>query len=361
MREAPHKLVLKPVKMRGKLFFQQIEYFPTNCVTKNFEYTSFPHLDSLFAHYSNIHLLFCDEEYFINGNKVKRKAASCSQELRHNKPKKHLLPEGEPYDFLVELGIMKKDGTVLASKRDKFIQIQKFLELIQEMLQLLVQENKTVRIVDFGCGKAYLTFALYYFLTHLGATPLIEGIDVKKEVVDTCSELAKRCGYTGLSFSQASIQTYEPRHCIDFACSLHACNTASDWAIYKSIRYNAKAIAIAPCCQHEVASSIHKEAFPLLLRHGIVKERFSSLLTDALRAEVISLYGYTTDIVEFVDSQHTPKNLLIRAVKKGKEKPYALSKEIKELCATYRIQPTLLKLLEDDCKDASDNYPEILI
>ncbi|NHN32032.1 class I SAM-dependent methyltransferase [Paenibacillus agricola] len=235
--------------------------------------------------------------------------------LSHNRKKNYLLEEGTPVPFLVELGIMNADGKVLAPKYDKFRQINRFVELIADIVPHL-PTGRTLNIVDFGCGKSYLTFALYHYLKELqGFDIRVIGLDLKEDVIRHCSELAERFGYDGLQFLVGDIADYNGLAQVDMVVTLHACDTATDAALEKAIRWQAGVILSVPCCQHELFQQVKSDVLAPLLQHGILKERFSALATDAIRAQLLDIMGYRTQLLEFIDMEHTPKNILIRAVK----------------------------------------------
>ena len=254
----------------------------------------------------------------------------------HDRPKNHILPEGEVVPFLVALGVMSADGKVVAAKRDKFRQINRFLEMVADVSELLLERarlrpEQLLRIVDFGCGKGYLTFALYHYLRNLrGLNISLLGVDLKQDVLEHLTKLATELEYTGLSFivsdiksvtlpttNRASTRGLQPPTTIDMVVALHACDTATDDALAKAIGWNAQVILAAPCCQHELFSKIHNDALQPMLRHGIIRERLNALITDTLRAELLAARGYQVQMLEFVDAEHTPKNLLIRAVRRN--------------------------------------------
>ncbi len=240
-------------------------------------------------------------------------------ELSHNRKKQYLLSEGKPLPFLVELGLMNVQGKIFPQKMDKFRQINRFLEMVSDSLQGF--SGETIHVVDFGCGKAYLTFALYYFLREVkGYDAHLTGLDLKKDVVSFCQQLAEKLGYRELTFSQGDIADFLPKEAVDMVVALHACDTATDAALAQAVRWKAKIILAAPCCQHELFSQVAAESLDALLQHGILKERFASLATDAARAALLEREGYATQLLEFIDSQHTPKNLLIRATRGNSEK-----------------------------------------
>lgn len=243
-----------------------------------------------------------------------------------NRRKNYILQEGIPVPFLIELGVMNESGKVLASKYDKFRQINRFLEYIADVLGTLTENGAGTQhflhIIDFGCGKSYLTFALYYFLSEIKKLKVkITGLDLKKEVIQNCSALAKRWNYEGLCFQTGNIQEYAYEGTpIDMVISLHACDTATDYALAFAVQNRVRIILSVPCCQHELNSALKKhcsnKAFDLFLKYGIVKERFASLATDTMRAALLESKGYAVQLLEFIDMAHTPKNILIRAVQK---------------------------------------------
>ncbi len=250
----------------------------------------------------------------------------------HDRQKNYLLKEGTTIDFLVQLGIMTKDGKVHAQKYSKFRQINRFLEYVDDILPELVektelmaraesQESRTLEIVDFGCGKSYLTFAVYYYLTAIkGLKVHITGIDLKKDVIQHCKQLASDCGYKGMDFICGDVADFSDSTPPDLVITLHACDTATDYALSYAVKNGAKCILSVPCCQHELNSLTKKhvpdQAFSAMFKYGIIKERISALATDVMRAELLEKSGYSTQILEFIDMEDTPKNLLIRAVKR---------------------------------------------
>ena len=266
--------------------------------------------------------------------------------LSHNRKKRYILEEGIPVPFLVELGVQTKDGAIVHAKYDKFRQINRFLEFIEDVLPKLDKEKET-RIIDFGCGKSYLTFAMYYYLKILKGYPVrITGLDLKTDVIEHCSRLAKKFGYDSLEFLHGDIASYEGTDEVDMVVTLHACDTATDYALEKAVRWNAKVILSVPCCQHEVNKQMKSELFAPVFHYGIIKERMAALYTDALRAEVLEAMGYRVQILEFIDMEHTPKNLLIRAVKQGKRKENR--EAIEAILKEIHTEPTLYRLLMEE-------------
>ncbi len=232
-----------------------------------------------------------------------------------NRRKQYLIPEGEPVDFLVELGVTNKDGYIVKARYDKFRQINRFLEFVRDIADELASKN-CLNIIDFGCGRSYLTFALYWYLhKKLGMNVNITGLDLKQDVIDECSQLADRLGYTGLKFLHGDIADYETKDRVDMVVTLHACDTATDYALYNAVRWGARVILSVPCCQHELNGQIKGDMLAPVIRYGLIKERMSALITDALRADMLEEQGYKVQILEFIDMEHTPKNILIRAVK----------------------------------------------
>lgn len=240
-------------------------------------------------------------------------------ELSHNRKKQYLLEDGVPYPFLVRLGVQSPDGKVKKQKYDKFRQINRFIEFIDDALVHL-PKNRTVRILDFGSGKSYLTFALYHYLrVEKGLDLRVTGLDLKKEVIEECQRIADDLNYDQLEFLVGDINDYNEESAVDMVVTLHACDVATDMALSRAVKWNANVILSVPCCQHELNSQIEAPELGIMLQHGLIKERFSALATDSIRAELLSLVGYETQLMEFIDMEHTPKNILIRAYKTGKK------------------------------------------
>jgi SAM-dependent methyltransferase len=251
------------------------------------------------------------------------KGATAPPSSGHNRSKSHLIPEGVPCPFLIEIGVMAPDGRVRSSMTRKFRQINRFLELVQDIVPALkIEDGRELRVVDFGCGKSYLTFALHHLLTEIhGRQVRILGLDRKADVMAHCAEIAGRLKCRGLEFRQGDIATHDESAPVDLAVSLHACDTATDDALEQAIRWNSRVILAVPCCQHELAKAIHSPQLAPLLRHGIHREQFAALATDGLRALALEARGYATQVVEFIDLEHTAKNILIRAVRRERPDP----------------------------------------
>lgn len=263
--------------------------------------------------------------------------------LSHNRKKKYILEEGIPVPFLIDLGVMTQNGNIINAHYDKFRQINRFLEYIEDILPSL-PTGRELRILDFGCGKSYLTFAIYYYLKVLKGYPVrITGLDLKEDVIRHCNELAVKYGYDKLEFLCGDIAYYDGCSQVDMVVTLHACDTATDYALAKAVGWGAKVILSVPCCQHELNKQMKNDLLSPVLHYAILKERMAALITDGLRAQILEANGYRTQILEFIDMAHTPKNLLIRAVYNGH---CADNKaQINELLAAFDINPTLYRLL----------------
>lgn len=263
--------------------------------------------------------------------------------LSHNRKKKYILEEGIPVPFLIDLGVMTQNGSIVNAHYDKFRQINRFLEYIEDILPSL-PTGRELRILDFGCGKSYLTFAIYYYLKVLKGYPVrITGLDLKEDVIRHCNELAVKYGYDKLEFLCGDIAYYDGCSQVEMVVTLHACDTATDYALAKAVGWGAKVILSVPCCQHELNKQMKNDLLSPVLHYGILKERMAALMTDGLRAQILEANGYRTQILEFIDMAHTPKNLLIRAVYNGH---CADNKaQIDELLAAFDVNPTLYRLL----------------
>lgn len=264
-------------------------------------------------------------------------------DLSHNRSKKYILEEGIKVPFLYDLGVQTEDGKIVKSRFDKFRQINRFLEFIEDILPQL-SKDKEVTILDFGCGKSYLTFAMYYYLHELkGYDIRIIGLDLKKDVIHFCNRLSEKYGYEKLQFLEGNISDYTGVEEVDMVVTLHACDTDTDFALAKAVGWNAKVILSVLCCQHELNRQIQSDVLAPILKYGLIKERMAALITDALRAEYLEGEGYDAQILEFIDMEHTPKNILIRAVKTGKK---AKNQEAIRKCEEQlHVSPMLGRLL----------------
>ncbi len=290
-------------------------------------------------------------QYTIFPDKTKRKVTGNNvtkiEPAKHNKEKKYILPQGENIPALVDLGVFTEKFTVVASKYDKYKQINRFIEIIDDSFSKMNKDEIT--ILDFGCGKSYLTFIVYYYFTKIKkAKAKVLGFDLKEDVVKHCNEIAEKYGYDNLRFYVNDVTKGEVyKENVDMVITLHACDIATDFALYHAISHGVKHIFSVPCCQHEICSSIKKGGdFDILLTHGLIKERFSALLTDSIRAEILKKCGYETDIIEFVDFAHSPKNLMLRCKLKKKLTPDL--GEIEKLITAYGFSQKLYELIKSE-------------
>ncbi len=266
------------------------------------------------------------------------------RDLSHNRTKKYIIQEGKPVAFMIDLGVMGQDGKIIRTRYDKFRQINRFLEYIEDILPKLDKERE-LTIIDFGCGKSYLTFAMYYYLKELkGYNIRIIGLDLKADVIEHCNELRTRYGYDKLDFYVGDIATYKDVDKVDMVVTLHACDIATDYALAKAVKWGAEVILSVPCCQHEANRTIKSDILSPVMDYGILKERMAAIVTDAARAKLLTANGYDTQILEFIDMEHTPKNLLIRAVKGGKEDISAREKT-KDMLEALNLELTIDKFI----------------
>lgn len=318
------KVTIKPYNSSKGIMYQ-FEYTVKNQVKhRNVEeYNLVDEISLLLENYFTQCMVYGTEsDYHINcyGDKVKAKTMAATKKIAiggHNKKKRYILNEDEHIDFLVYLGVMTKDGKVVNSKYNKFRQINKYLELIKPSIDML-PKDRPLKIVDFGCGKAYLTFALYYYVVKiLNMQAEITGLDLKEEVIDYCNKVARELGYDSLEFQKGNIKDYSRTQDVDMVIMLHACDNATDEGIVQSLKFNAKIIIAVPCCQHEFFRQIENENLEPILQFGILKDRMTALATDSLRAQILKALGFDVTVMEFIETEHTPKNLAIRAIRDG--------------------------------------------
>lgn len=357
------KVKIRPVLLKGQLVFQETLYLGAQVFHSNFEELRMrerleEYMDDLFRQAQ----ICCETEEItiLTGRKgnvtVKRrqivsdpegKEQNARRELTHNRARHYLLQEGQPVDFLVGLGVQTPDGRVVKAYYDKFRQINRYLEFIEDVLDAL-PGDRTIRIIDFGCGKSYLTFAMYHYLSRIRRRDVrVTGLDLKEEVIRRCSRLAEELHYDGLDFQAGDIMHYAGADRVDMVVSLHACDKATDYALEKAVRWGAKVILAAPCCQHELNGQIDCGMLQPILKYGVIRERMAALITDALRADILEQMGYETQILEFIDMEHTPKNLLIRAVKKRGMRPKGKISSIEEVTEFLKVDPALRRLLQE--------------
>ncbi|MCF2619806.1 SAM-dependent methyltransferase [Oscillibacter valericigenes] len=349
------KVTIRPLTLRGKPFFQLEYQQGQKVVHHNVTKSALPELFAQELDGLYLQAVLCTEtetrQYVRKANggykcTAKGTAQRAAAPKAHDRKKEYLLAEGENIPALVDLGVFTQDFRIVRAKYDKYKQINRFIELVDDAFR--ATERQEITILDFGCGKSYLTFILYYYFTvKRGVKATILGYDLKEDVVEHCNEVAQRYGYDGLRFvvSDVTRDTLADTH-VDMVVTLHACDTTTDYALWYAVEKGVEHIFSVPCCQHEINATIHKGGdFDLLLRHGLLQERFSALLTDAIRAAVLEDMGYTVDVIEFIDFAHSPKNLMLRCVKDRRAGEKNL-RTAKELAERYGFRQTLLALAE---------------
>ncbi len=351
--ELPVKIKVRPVAMKDNIEYQVSEFIGRKVFHKNYKKDQLKKkiTDWMQEDYKQAQFTMTDATAQILSGKhsqtvkyKKCKEVRVQRDLSHNRTKRYILPEGTPVGFLIDLGVMTKEGKIVRQKYDKYRQINRFLEFVEDILPQLSKEREQT-IIDFGCGKSYLTFAMYYYLKELkGYDIRIIGLDLKEDVIAHCNELKDKYGYGKLSFLVGDIASYTDVDAVDMVVTLHACDTATDYALAKAVQWGAKVILSVPCCQHEANRMMENELLQPVLQYGILKERMAAIMTDAVRANLLTAKGYDTQILEFIDMEHTPKNLLIRAVYTGKDSENA-AEALKNMEEALHLNLTLNKLL----------------
>ena len=359
------KIKARPLEKKGELFFQLESFTRTQAFHENLSGTdACRRLTEYMGQFGQMQIETVQEECTVLVSKkgkvtIKRKRrqkAAAPADRSHNRKKHYILEEGIPVPFLQDLGVMTEEGKIVRTKTDKFRQINRFLEFVEDILPRL-DKGRELMILDFGCGKSYLTFAMYYYLHDLkGYDIRIIGLDLKSEVIAHCGKLAKKYGYEKLTFLEGDIADYDGVDQVDMVVTLHACDTATDYALAKAVGWGAEVILSVPCCQHELNAQFAEDreqtkeqteresCLAPVMDYGLLRERFAALATDGLRAKYLESVGYETQVLEFIDMEHTPKNILIRAVKSGKENEKA-AEEIKKCIQFLGVSPTLGRLL----------------
>ena len=357
-RTGVQKVIIRPVLLKDGLKFQTESFRDNKAYHENLDAEELmkmfnSELDGRFrqalvitAEASAQYCMRRDGGYKRTGGGAAAPGSAAAPE-NHNRKKEYILPEGEAVPALVDLGVFTQDYKIVRSKYDKYKQINRFIELIDQ--QFSQSGRKNITILDFGCGKSYLTFIIYYYFSvKKGMDVKIIGYDIKADVVENCRRIAEKYGYSGLSFVEADVsrdKLFDEK--IDMVVTLHACNTATDYALNYAIRHGAEYIFSVPCCQHEINSSIKKGGeLDVFMSHGIRKERMSALLTDAIRADILEDMGYSVDMIEFVDFEHSPKNIMIRARKDGRKSRQGRERA-RKLAERYGFTQTLLELTEE--------------
>lgn len=367
------KTVIQKIGLKGKIMYQIERFTEKQAFHENIELSAMPEvvLGQFPSIYNQLNVFGENAQWDYKmtkkgkllshsqqkGNALQRQSDSANKKIavdgavikQHNRTKNYLLKEGMVIPPLVDLGIFTKEGKVVRTMYDKYKQINRFLELVDDVVKGYPKQE--MHIIDFGCGKSYLTFILYYYLVEIkGYQVYMTGLDLKEDVIHKCNETAKKYGYDNLHFEVGDVNGYKTDKPVDMVVTLHACDTATDYALYNAIQWNAKMILSVPCCQHEINGQITSNELSLLTRYGIVKERVSALMTDAIRANVLEYCGYSTQLLEFIDISHSPKNILIRAVWADlpKARKQKAKTEIENLSREFGLRQTLAELIMEE-------------
>lgn len=350
------KVKIRPVLLKEALNFQVTEYKGKQVFHENLEKGQavsyiIEQMENFFGQMvlestsKTVNVLVSKKGTVTIKQKAQKKEVK-QKELSHNRKKRYILEEGIAVPFLVDLGVQTKEGKIVNSRYDKFRQINRFLEFIQDIVEDL-PKGRELTIVDFGCGKSYLTFAMYHYLKVMkGFDIRVIGLDLKEDVIAYCNELKEKYGYEKMTFTTGDIASYTGVNAVDMVVTLHACDTATDYALEKAVKWGASVILSVPCCQHELNYQMKNEELEAVLKYGLLKERIAALVTDGLRAELLEQCGYDAQVLEFIDMEHTPKNILIRGVKRKDGRKADLEK-YERCCEALGVKPTLGRLLKE--------------
>lgn len=350
------KIVIGPKVISGRVIYQAEQYTKTQVFHKNLENAELlEFITNVFELYKQINVFADSLDMEIKINKdgncyVSSKAHETTliKPKENNRKKNYLLNEGMDIPVFVELGIFTKELKIVNSMYDKFKQINRFTEFVDDALKNFDKDE--INIIDFGCGKSYLTFIIYYYLVEIkGIKANIVGLDLKTDVINKCNALAKKFGYTGLAFEVGDINGFKAPFDVDMVVTLHACDTATDYALYNAICWDASVILSVPCCQHEVNKQIKTDKLSALTKYGIVKERVAALITDSIRGCILEASGYKTELMEFINIEHSPKNILIRAIKRkiSDDKKKDSYFQARALSEEFNVEQKLMSLMED--------------
>ncbi len=352
-KESGRKIQIRPVQLKTGLVFQASEYRGTQVFHHNLkQHEAAARMCEWMTEYRQAELTASFGQAWAlvskKGKVTIKEKNGCKgvkpADLSHNRKKRYILQPDQRVEFLVDLGVQTKEGKIVHAQYDKFRQINRFLEFIADILPHLPKDRE-ISVLDFGCGKSYLTFAMYYYLKVLkGRAVKITGLDLKEDVIAHCNDLARAYGYQELHFQVGDIAGYPGTEPVDLVVTLHACDTATDYALDQAIRREARVILSVPCCQHELNQQLHNEILAPVLQYGLLKERLAALLTDGLRAQILESRGYEVQLLEFIDLEHTPKNILIRAVRGKKDKSPEAYQRLMEF---LQVHPTLAVLQEE--------------
>lgn len=350
------KVIIRPVKIQDEIGYQ-IEYVEKKKVTHeniNKNQLASKAFEIFAENFKQANIFTQAEDIQILASKIEKARITSKPatkglkplDLDHNRTKKYIIPNHEPCDFLMRLGVMNQRGNVVPTAYSKFRQINRYLEIVDDIFPYL-PKDKTIKVIDFGCGKAYLTFALYYYLRKIKNKDVeIIGLDLKKDVINFCNSVAEDLGYNELKFLMGDIADYTEDNA-DLVVTLHACDTATDYALINAVKWNTKVILSVPCCQHELFKQIDNEIHNPMLKYGILKDRLTEYLTDGLRGLKLESKGYDVSMIEFTSLEHTARNIMIKAIRVGSptsKKSLKAQEEYEKLCQFYHVSPTIDKL-----------------